>query len=169
VKGWNPFISRQDAPSRYPLGCIASPGALPRERFRSLTLNGPRAIAPCDVSDRQAARLDTPSSIAATVEASKPNRRGLNLGIQQAALPLFGLGLAPLIATQLLAVMSWRWVFAVVSLPGFIVAVGMYMVLRKDAPEDSPAAASSADPRDHQWTHVFRYRNVSLAILGQLA
>jgi hypothetical protein len=36
VKGWNPFISRQDAPSRCPLGCIASPGALPRERFRSL-------------------------------------------------------------------------------------------------------------------------------------
>jgi MFS family permease len=109
----------------------------------------------------------TPSSIAATVEASKPNRRGLNLGIQQAALPLFGLGLAPLIATQLLSVMSWRWIFAVVSLPGFIVALGMYKVLRKDAPSDSPAA--SADARDHQWTHVFRYRNVSLAILGQLA
>lgn len=111
----------------------------------------------------------TPSSIAATVEASKPNRRGLNLGIQQAALPLFGLGLAPLIATQLLSVMSWRWIFAVVSLPGFIVALGMYKVLRKDAPSDSSAAASSADTRDHQWTHVFRYRNVSLAILGQLA
>jgi fucose permease len=45
----------------------------------------------------------------------------------------------------------------------------MYKVLRKDAPSDSPAAASSADARDHQWTHVFRYRNVLLAILGQLA
>jgi hypothetical protein len=30
-EGWEPFISRQDAPLRYPLDCVASPGALPPE------------------------------------------------------------------------------------------------------------------------------------------
>jgi MFS family permease len=37
----------------------------------------------------------TPTSIVATLEASRPTRHGLNLGIQQMMLPLFGLGLAP--------------------------------------------------------------------------
>src|ERR1700752_4297388 len=33
-EGCEPLISKQDAPLRYPLGSVASPGALPRERFR---------------------------------------------------------------------------------------------------------------------------------------
>src|SRR3979490_703449 len=40
-----------------------------------------------------------PASIVATLEASKPSRHGLNLGIQQAAMPLFGLALAPILVT----------------------------------------------------------------------
>jgi hypothetical protein len=36
-----PLISRQDAPSRYRIGCIARRSALPRERFSPLTPNGP--------------------------------------------------------------------------------------------------------------------------------
>ena len=35
-EGCEPLISRQDAPSRYPLGCVASRSALPRERFSPL-------------------------------------------------------------------------------------------------------------------------------------
>jgi hypothetical protein len=35
--GCEPLISTQDAPWRYPLGCAASRGALPRERFSPLT------------------------------------------------------------------------------------------------------------------------------------
>ena len=37
-----------------------------------------------------------PASIVATVEASKPTRVGLNIGIQQMAAPLVGLGLGPI-------------------------------------------------------------------------
>jgi len=32
-EGCEPLISRQDAPSRYPLGCVDCRSALPRERF----------------------------------------------------------------------------------------------------------------------------------------
>src|SRR6185437_3808285 len=35
-EGCEPLISRQDALLRYPLGSVASPGALPRERFSPL-------------------------------------------------------------------------------------------------------------------------------------
>src|ERR1039457_618163 len=43
-----------------------------------------------------------PTSFATTNDASKPARRGLNLGIQQSTFPLFGLALGPILATQLL-------------------------------------------------------------------
>src|SRR5271170_3842959 len=36
-----PLISRQDAPWRYRVGCVARRGALPRERFSPLALFGP--------------------------------------------------------------------------------------------------------------------------------
>ena len=56
----------------------------------------------------------TPTSIALTQEASKESRRGLNIGIQQCTFALIGLGLGPIIATQLLNVLpSWRWVFII--------------------------------------------------------
>ena len=75
-----------------------------------------------------------PSSIVATIEASKPSRMGLNIGIQQMAAPFVGLGLGPLIAIALLEVLpSWRWVFVVAALPGFLLAYGIFKVM-KNAP-----------------------------------
>ncbi|HVZ61983.1 MAG TPA: MFS transporter, partial [Terriglobales bacterium] len=53
-----------------------------------------------------------PTSFAATAAASEPKRRGFNQGLQQSGFALFGFGLGPIIATQLLAVVpSWRYVF----------------------------------------------------------
>ena len=42
-----------------------------------------------------------PASIVSTVEASKPSRVGLNIGLQQMAQPFVGLGLGPVIAVGL--------------------------------------------------------------------
>jgi MFS family permease len=50
----------------------------------------------------------TPASIAATLDASSPGRRGLNIGIQQTMMPLFGLGLAPLFVAFALRFVEWR-------------------------------------------------------------
>jgi MFS family permease len=50
----------------------------------------------------------TPTSIAATIEASAPRRHGLNIGIQQMMLPLCGLGIAPLLVAALLRFIDWR-------------------------------------------------------------
>ena len=59
--------------------------------------------------------------VAVAVEASHPKRRGLNNGVFQCMISLFGLALGPLIATQLLQVTGWRNVFMIVGIPGLIV------------------------------------------------
>ncbi len=106
----------------------------------------------------------TPNAIAATAESSHPSRRGLNIGIQQAFFPILGLGLAPIIATQLLLVVpSWRWVFLIVSLPGFILAWVMYRKLKETVP--TVTVSSEPAPRGH-WLAALRYRNVPLNIIG---
>lgn len=105
----------------------------------------------------------TPTAIAATAESSHPSRRGLNIGIQQAFFPILGLGLAPILATQLLLVLpSWRWVFVVVSLPGFLLAWFMYRRLS----ETRAPAAAEAPQEQGRWLDALRYRNVPLNILG---
>ncbi|MEM9085057.1 MAG: MFS transporter [Pseudomonadota bacterium] len=87
-----------------------------------------------------------PASIVETVRASKPSRIGLNVGLQQMAMPLVGLGLGPLIAVALLSVLpSWEYVFGVVAIPGFIVAWLMSRVLR-DAPSLDQAADEAVQP-----------------------
>lgn len=107
----------------------------------------------------------TPVSIVATTEASKPTRRGRNVGIQMAMLPLFGLGLSPIIVTQLLKVVSWHWIFAMAAVPGFVVAFLLYRSLREKASvEATPAEkpASVALP----WYDIFRSRNIVLNVVG---
>jgi MFS family permease len=103
-----------------------------------------------------------PASIVATIEASKPSRMGLNVGIQQMAAPLIGLGLGPLIAVALLKVLpNWHWVFAVVAVPGLVLAAVMAKVLRNDAP-----AALAAQRPTVRWGEVLKHRAVIVNTLG---
>ena len=110
----------------------------------------------------------TPPSIVATLEASDPKRHGLNLGIQQAMLPLFGLALAPIIVTQLLQLVNWHWIFVLVTPPGLIVAFLLYRVLRDPTASEALAHTATHDGSAHKWTDVFAYRNVRLNMIGQL-
>ncbi len=103
-----------------------------------------------------------PTAIVATAQASKPSRVGLNIGLQQVALPLFGLGLGPVLATQLLKVLpSWHWVFVLAAAPGFIIAIVIVRVLRDDDPRVRPA------PRvHHSWREVVAHRGVLFNAVG---
>ena len=99
----------------------------------------------------------TPVSIAATTEASRPERRGLNIGIRLGCFALIGLGFGPIILTQLLdQIHSWRGVFAVVAIPGLIVAYLMYRTIREpshlsaDRPPDTPAER-------YPWSAIFQH------------
>ncbi len=108
----------------------------------------------------------TPAGIIATVEASKPSRQGLNIGLQQMAMPLLGMGLAPIFVGWLLSMgLHWRWAFALVTIPGIIVALFMAKVLRDVKPQELSAHTSDHDTTKHKFTDVFKYRNVPLNIM----
>ena len=110
----------------------------------------------------------TPASIVATIDASKPTRQGLNVAIQQTALPLFGLGIAPILVTQMLKVMPWHWIFAMVSFPGLLVAYLLYRTLRNPTPSIAAVHTSTHDASTHKWSDVFKYRNIPLNMIGML-
>ncbi|KAK43548.1 MULTISPECIES: MFS transporter [Burkholderiaceae] len=105
-----------------------------------------------------------PTSFAATADASHAKRRGFNLGLQQSGFALFGLALAPIIATQLLGVMSWRWVFALVAVPGLILGLLMYVVIRE--PKTQQVTESEFPTRAGSWKDVIKSRNVMLAMIA---
>jgi predicted MFS family arabinose efflux permease len=102
-----------------------------------------------------------PTSFAATAEASAPQRRGFNLGVQQSAFPLFGLALGPILATQLLRVVSWRWIFVLVAVPGLIVGVLIWRILR----EPNATTPRSAAPRP-PFRSVLKHPNVPLGMVA---
>lgn len=104
-----------------------------------------------------------PASIVATIEASKPTRIGLNVGLQQMMQPFFGLGLGPVIAVALLAVVpSWHWVFAVVAIPGLILALVMAKVLRERVQTVQAVQTAGRPEVPSRWRDVFRYRAVTV-------
>jgi predicted MFS family arabinose efflux permease len=88
--------------------------------------------------------------------------RSLNIGLQQTAAPLVGLGLGPVIAVAMLKVLpSWHWVFAIVAVPGLIVAWLMARTLKESAPDPEVSTEFKSS-----WWEVLRYRNVVFGTLG---
>ena len=108
-----------------------------------------------------------PTSFTAVAAASKPKRRGFNQGLQQSGFPLLGLALGPIIATQLLNYMSWRGVFWVVAIPGFIVGALLYFTLRE--PKDTQAGELiGATQAGGSWLEVVKSRNILVCMLALL-
>ena len=116
----------------------------------------------------------TPASIAGTLQASAPGRRGFNIGIQQMMLPLFGLGLAPLLVAGALRFIDWRWIFLVFVPPGLAVARWVWRVIPAAEPEPEPTPSRAPDPAAHRtgvlhaWKAVSGYSNVRIAALLML-
>lgn len=115
-----------------------------------------------------------PTSFAATALAAHPSRRGLLQGLQQSGYALFGLGLGPIIATQLLLVVpEWQHILWIVAIPGFVLAALMYFVIRE--PEDTPGAQLPEFKIEHahdgekvNWLRLFETKNVVLSMVGLL-
>jgi MFS family permease len=109
-----------------------------------------------------------PTSFTAVAAASNPKRRGFNQGLQQSGFALLGLALGPLIATQLMTVVpSWRWVFWIVAIPGFVVGALLFFVLRE--PKDTQAGALiGATQPSGSWIQVLKTRNVLVCMFALL-
>jgi MFS family permease len=114
----------------------------------------------------------TPASIAGTLAASGPARRGFNIGIQQMMLPLFGLGLAPLIVAGALRFIEWRWIFLVFVLPGLAVARAAWRVVPDPVITSETCRKSGIEaaitPVLAAWKAVLGYSNVRIAALLML-
>ena len=107
------------------------------------------------------------TGVATSVEASHPSRRGMNNGIFQCGFALFGLALAPILATQLLQYMHWQYVFMVVSVPGLIIAGFMWFTIH-DKMAGAEVHASHAAGRSPSLGDMFHHKNVLLAMINLL-
>jgi MFS family permease len=109
-----------------------------------------------------------PTSFTAVAAASKPRRRGFNQGLQQSGFALLGLALGPIIATQLLAMgLSWRSIFWVVALPGLIVGLLLFFVLRE--PKHTQAGELIGATADGgSWFTVLHSRNILVCMAALL-
>lgn len=104
-----------------------------------------------------------PTGVAVAVEASHPTRRGMNNGIFQCTIALFGSGFGPILATQLLQVTTWRKVFWLVGVPGIVVAVFMWLIIREPVASTGPGAVKRAP-----MSRIFKHRNIPLAMITLL-
>ena len=109
-----------------------------------------------------------PTSFTAVAAASKPERRGFNQGLQQSGFALMGFALGPIIATQLLNVVpSWRYVFWICAIPGFIVGLLLYFQLRE--PKDTQAGALiGATQASGSWLEVLKTPNILVCMVALL-
>lgn len=101
-----------------------------------------------------------PASIIQTIRSSRPERVGLNFGLQQMASPLFGLFVGPLLAVGLLVVLpGWEWVFAVIALPGFLVAFLVSKMVRSES-DPQRLEQQTKKPEFRSFLTPLRYHNV---------
>jgi predicted MFS family arabinose efflux permease len=104
--------------------------------------------------------------VAVAVEASHPRRRGMNNGFFQCTIALFGQGFGPILATQLLLVMSWRKVFLIVGIPGLVMALLLWLVVRE--PSAVGMRSSETAPKRAPLKALFKHRNIPLSMAGLL-
>jgi MFS family permease len=110
-----------------------------------------------------------PPSMAATVEASPPSRHGLNIGLQQVTASLLSLGVAPIVVTQLMQHIDWRFIFLLVACPGGIVAWLLHRTLRELQPQIAAGGSEVAEAAANGVWQVFAYRNIPLAALAMVS
>lgn len=98
-------------------------------------------------------------------ESSPPSRRGRNIGIVVSATALVGLGLAPVLTTQVAARFGWRWAFFVTGVPGFLLALLMWKLIKE--PERASESSGHRQPlRLADFLSILRHRNLWLCCAG---
>jgi predicted MFS family arabinose efflux permease len=95
-------------------------------------------------------------------ESSHPSRRGRNVGLVVSAAALVGLCAAPILTTQLASHMGWRWGFFMTGLPGIL----MGLLLWKLVKEPAKKAAGAAHAAWKESLSILRYRNMWLCSVG---
>ena len=104
------------------------------------------------------------STMTALIEESSPsNRRGRNIGLVVSAAALVGLAAAPVLTTQIAARWGWRSAFFASGVPGFLIAVLLWKLVREPA---ATLGVMHEKPSLSEYVSIFRYRNIWLCCLG---
>ncbi|MBN8819290.1 MAG: MFS transporter [Sphingomonas sp.] len=108
-----------------------------------------------------------PLSQSLMADVSHPSRRGLNMGIlQMAGAFLIGGTAGPVIATMIADTYGWRTAFSVSMLPGLIIAIFLWIVIRPDASGKPVRPEGHVElPTMQAIATLWRIRNVRLSIL----
>ncbi len=95
---------------------------------------------------------------------STERRRGLNMGIMlNLGAALLGIGVGPIVATQVATAFGWRAAFFVSCVPGLLLALAVWRWMRP-VREAAPGAAAPGLSGGGMWA-VLRTRNILLCIL----
>ena len=95
-------------------------------------------------------------------ESSHPSRRGRNVGLVVSAAALVGLCVAPILTTQVASHMGWRWGFFMSGLPGIVMGLLLWKVVKEPAEK----AAGAAHAAWKESLSILRYRNMWLCSVG---
>jgi MFS family permease len=108
-----------------------------------------------------------PLSQAIMADESNPARRGFNMGLMQMAGAFLIGGMAgPVIATMVADAYGWRAAFFLSALPGLMLAVALYLFMRRDPPRPRPLAGERAVlPFGQAVALLWKVRNVRISIL----
>jgi predicted MFS family arabinose efflux permease len=105
------------------------------------------------------------STITATVEeSSATERRGRNVGVVVSAAALVGLALAPVLTTQIAALVGWRGAFFVAGVPGVLLGTLLWKYLRE--PLDRGDGGPHHKPLLGDYLALLRHRNIRLCCLA---
>ncbi|WP_305097726.1 MFS transporter [Croceibacterium aestuarii] len=92
-----------------------------------------------------------PICLAIMIAASAESRKGLNAGIVQNAFgSILGTAIAPLILVRVAEALDWRWAFYISGIPGLLLAVLIWWLIRE--PKPVPAEAQEAAPALSPWS-----------------
>lgn len=98
-------------------------------------------------------------------ESSHPSRRGRNVGIVVSAAALVGLSAAPVLTTQVAARWGWRAAFFLVGIPGLVMAVLIWKLV-KEPPAETREGTEHVKASVGEYFSILRYRNVWLCCVG---
>jgi MFS family permease len=96
---------------------------------------------------------------------SAEHRRGLNMGIMlNLGAALVGMGVGPIVSTQLAAAYGWRSAFFVSALPGLALALALVFWMRRP-PEPPRNAPEAKTPGGTGMLSLLRSRNILLCLM----
>ena len=98
--------------------------------------------------------------------ASSPHRIGLNLGVVIAGVSLFGGALPPFLVGGLAEHVGWRDTFFYLAIPGLVLALLLFLIMRKDGPDLAKAQSRPVTGADVG--AILKTRNVVLGLIGTI-